>query len=160
MKGLSDGNVLLQTGHGAGAGMSSALQPGKWLCPVLVAPASNTHMQTHLCVCVCTCIPLTRPVFSAQESPLTKPHVFCLPGKDWNRNGCPTFARSHHNKTHSTKSRGAEWLSLAESLYRTALQASFLSPALCPSHFQVDSEVHTKIFTRTKVPRHTSDNSD
>lgn len=52
MKGLSDGNVLLRTGHGAGAGMSSALQPGKRLCPVLVAPASNTHTQTHLCVCV------------------------------------------------------------------------------------------------------------
>lgn len=52
VKGLSDGNVLLRTGHGAGAGVSSALQPGKWLCPVLVAPASNTHTQTHLCVCV------------------------------------------------------------------------------------------------------------
>lgn len=111
MKGLSDGNVLLRTGHGAGAGMSSAPQPAKWLCPVLVAPALNTCTQTHLCVC--TCIPLTRPVFSAQESPLTQPHVFCLPWKDWNRKGCPTFARSRH-KTHSTKSRGAEWLSLAE----------------------------------------------
>lgn len=50
MKGLSDGNVLLWTGHGTGAGMESAPQPGKWLFPVLAAPALNKHTQTHICV--------------------------------------------------------------------------------------------------------------
>lgn len=43
---------------------------------------------------------------------------------------------------------------------RRALQGSFLGPVLCSCHCQLNSGVHTKIFTLPKVPRHTSGNSD
>lgn len=112
VKGLSDGNVLLWTGHGAGAGMESAPQPGKWLFPVLAAPALNKHTQTHICV-----HPGDKASFLCTRMSPHKAYVFCLPGKDWNRNGCPNFAPLHH-KTHLTKSRGAEWVCLAEPLYQ------------------------------------------
>lgn len=112
VKGLSDGNVLLWTGHGAGAGagISAALPPGKWLFPVLVAPAANKYTQTHI-FCGSKCFQLTRPVSLHKKVPSQS--LTCSPSF-WNRNGCPNFAPSHHNKTHSSKSSGAEWVSVAE----------------------------------------------
>lgn len=106
VKGLSDGNVLLRTGHGAGAAVESPLQSGKWVFPVLVAPAWNKYTKTHIC-----CVSRWQGQFSLHKK---SPLVFCLPGMDWDRNGCPNFVPSHHNKTHLIKSRGAEWVSLAE----------------------------------------------
>lgn len=147
VKGLSDGNVLLQTGHGAG--MQSALQPFSCASGSCI---QQIHTNTHTCVCM-------HPGDKASFLCTAKPRVLCLPGKDWNGNGHPDFASSHHNKTHSTKSREDPWQRQSPRT-RTALQTSILSPALCSSHCQLHSGVHSKTFTWPNAPKHTSGNSD
>lgn len=160
VKGLSDGNVLLRTGHGAGAGMSSAPQPAKWLCPVLVAPALNTCTQTHLCVCVHASHWQGR--YSLHKR-VPSHSLMCSAshGRTGTGRGVPPLLVlvTRHIQPKAEVQSGCLW-QRQNPCIRRALQASFLGPALSSSCCQVDSEVHTKIFTWPKVPRHTSGNSD
>lgn len=156
VKGLSDGNVLLRTGQGAGAGMEAALQPGKWLFSCASSSCiQQIHTDTHVCVCASRwqgqfALPLQSLVCSAsQRSPGTGMAVQTL----------LLLITTRHIQPKAEVQSGCLWQRQSPCI-RVALQASILSPALCSSHCQLNSGVLKKTFTRPKVPKLTSGNSD